>query len=331
MAAARDSLFSDRPPGWPAWCTSLAIHASLLVALLFWLRDIPVRGGDEEPTREVGIVLKTMSNEGPLFEGEDDQPADDITTNDQPATEASPNPAAVSDPMIAALPSTAEIPGTDDALPRLQTLSPGVEGDSATDETIGEMTSGGASSKSVGSKATVSLFGISGTGSRFVYVFDRSISMAGPPLRAAKQQLIASLDPLESVHQFQIIFFNHEPQAWDLTGGQQRIAFATDANKQLAKKYVQNIMATGGTFRHTALQLALRLRPDVIFFLTDTDDPMSARDLDQAISRAERDAIAIHTIEYGSGAASSNENFLRRLARETRGRYVYVDTQRLGR
>jgi len=325
MAPARDSLLSDRPPGWPAWYVSLAIHASMLVALQFWLRYPPVRGAADEPIREAGIVLKQITDDGPLFEGpdldDDDQPP--INQEILSDTEAG-------DPTLAALPSSTEIPSSAAALPRFPALGPGALTQDQVGK-VGQMTSGGTPSKNVGSKATVSLFGIEGTGARFVYVFDRSISMAGPPLRAAKQQLIGSLAALDSVHQFQIIFFNHEPQAWDLTGGQARIAFATDANKLLAKKFVQNTFATGGTFRRTALQLALRLRPDVIFFLTDTDDPMAARDLTEAIRRAKRDAIAINTIEYGSGVASSRKNFLAQLARETGGRYVYVDTRNLGR
>ena len=322
MAFSHDSLIGDRSPSWPAWSVSLIIHASLLVVLLYWLRTMPVQGAADQPTREVGIMLQKLTDNGPLFGDDEDQPA-------SPAESSS-------DPLLTALPSPTEIPRSGAALPRPPTLglAPQPKNQPSTpkkNSTVDQMTRGGTPSKSIGKKTTVTLFGISGTGTRFVYVFDRSISMAGPPLRAAKQQLIASLESLDSVHQFQIIFFNHEPQAWDLTGGQNRIAFASDANKHLASKFVRGVSATGGTFRRTALQLALRLRPDVIFFLTDTDDPMAASDLNEAIRRARRDTIAINTIEYGSGAAAHGKNFLTQLASETSGRYVYVDTQRLGR
>ncbi len=293
--------------------------------MLYTLRTLPVRGAAEESIREVGIVLKRMEDDGPMFVGPDqetDQQAD--SSDSSHATNAA------AEQMLQALPNPADIPSSEAALPELPTVGPGsLSAEQAGD--VGQMSSGAPPARGFKSKATVSVFGISGTGTRFVYVFDRSISMAGAPLRAAKQQLIASLDSLDSIHQFQIIFFNHEPQAWDLTGGQGRIAFASESNKRMAEKFVGGVIATGGTFRRSALKLALRLRPDVIFFLTDTDDPMSQSDLAEAVRRAQRDSIAVNTIEYGVGEASSNDNFLIQLARETGGRYVYVDTKRLGR
>ena len=101
--------------------------------------------------------------------------------------------------------------------------------------------------------------------------------MEGPPLAAAKRQLIESLRSLESVHQFHIIFFNTRTQSFDITGGGRRIAFATDRNKQLAANFVGGITADGGTDRLVALHEAIAFAPDVIFFLTDADDPDDAQ------------------------------------------------------
>ena len=86
-------------------------------------------------------------------------------------------------------------------------------------------------------------------------------------------------DDLDSVHQFQIIFFNHQVRAWDLTGGQNRVAFGTARNKEVAAAWVAGITADGGTDRVAALSRAIAFRSDVIFFLTDDDTPMSAADL----------------------------------------------------
>lgn len=312
---------ADRPSAWPAWCASLVIHATLLATTLYVLRQPAVRGAVEAASRDVGIVLKEMTDDGPRFEDEDNQPPTEANANQNDA---------LGNAALAALPAESDMPNTDLLIAHLPTLGAGaLEGGGIGDARV--MTQGGPAAKNIGGVATVRVFGVEGVGSKFVYVFDRSISMEGPPLRAAKQELLASLESLSSVHQFQIIFFNHEPAAWDITAGQQRIAFATDRNKRLAENFVDGISANGGTYRRAALQLALRLRPDVVFFLTDADDPMPGADLADAVRRAQRNATAINTIEFGVGAARTRENFLVKLARDTGGRYAYVNTLRLGK
>ena len=284
--------------------------------MLSFARHQLVRGAAQEPVREVGIVLKQLSDEGPLFEGEDDQP---------PAREHFAQSGSLSEALVESLPSETEIPTSDSALPQLPTIGIGAleAGDLRSADA---MTRGGPTSRTSGGEARVKVFGIEGVGTKFVYVFDRSISMEGAPLAAAKQQLVASLDSLDSVHQFQIIFFNHQPQAWDLTGGQGRIAFATDRHKQSATNFVRGITAQGGTSRQSALRLALAMRPDVIFFLSDADDPMPTGEVLDMIRLAERNATTIHAIEFGDGPSSRRENFLVRLSRQTGGGYSLWQT-----
>ena len=77
--------------------------------------------------------------------------------------------------------------------------------------------------------------------------------MEGPPLAAAKKQLLESLKSLDSVHQFHIMFFNTKTQSFDISGGGHRIAFASDRNKKLAANFVGGITADGGTDRMLAL------------------------------------------------------------------------------
>lgn len=301
------------------------MHATLLALVIYGLQPPSVQGAADQPLREAGIVLRALADSGPMYVDEQSESAWSTDSTNTPAATS-----AASSQLLDALPNPAEFTAAQSALSELPS-APAVRPSPSVTGQVDQMTTGSAPSRGFNSKATVSVFGTSGTGTRFVYVFDRSISMAGTPLQAAKEQLIASLDSLDSIHQLQIIFFNHEPQSWDLTGGQNRIAFASDANKQRAEKFVRSVQATGGTFRHTALKLALRLRPDVIFFLTDTDDPMSRDDLAESIRRASRDGIAVNTIEYGIGRQTSSNNFLTQLARQTGGQYVYVDTQKLGR
>src|SRR3954462_10434326 len=94
--------------------------------------------------------------------------------------------------------------------------------------------------------AHVTLFGIEAKGSKFVYVFDRSGSMEGAPLAAAKKQLLDGLQPLGETQQFEILFFNQRVAMFEATGGAKRATFATDNNKKLAADFVQRIVADGG-------------------------------------------------------------------------------------
>jgi hypothetical protein len=179
------------------------------------------------------------------------------------------------------------------------------------------------------SQTEVSVFGVKGTGTKFVYLFDRSSSMEGSPLSAAKRQLIESLGSLDSVHQFQIIFFNSLPHAIDITGAG-RMAFATDQNKRLAANIVGGITADLGTDRYLALKKAISFGPDVIFFLTDAEDEMLPSELAEIERANGRVGAAICVIEFGDSAPPLRENFLMRLARQSGGSYGYVNTLRLG-
>ena len=153
--------------------------------------------------------------------------------------------------------------------------------------------------------------------------------MEGRPLAAAKKQLLESLQSLESVHQFHIIFFNTKTQSFDITGGGHRIAFASDRNKKLAGNFVGGITADGGTDRMYALREALNFAPDVIFFLTDADDAMSPSEMAELARANRRVQASICVIEFGKNPAPTPNNFLARLAHDNGGQYGYVDTTKL--
>jgi uncharacterized protein with von Willebrand factor type A (vWA) domain len=175
----------------------------------------------------------------------------------------------------------------------------------------------------------VKVFGIEGTGNKFVYLFDRSGSMDGAPLAAAKKQLLDSLQSLGDTQQFDIVFFNHRLQIFDSSGGYKRTTFATDRNKELAARFVNGVKADGGTDRLAALRHALALRPNVIFFLSDAEKPMSTKDLDAIARLNERVGAQICAIEFGRGDQPPTASSLAELAHANNGQYVYIDTKKL--
>jgi hypothetical protein len=181
-----------------------------------------------------------------------------------------------------------------------------------------------------GGKARTSLFGLTGEGYKFVYVFDRSASMGGSgrnSLRAVKAELLQSLKNLDTVHQFQIIFYNERPTIFNPTGTPGRLVFATERNKQQAIRFVESIVADGGTDHEEALKLAIRLQPDVIFFLTDGDDPKLTPAQLAKIQRLAA-GITINAIEFGPRPKPAGASFLAELARQNGGGYTYVDTSK---
>jgi hypothetical protein len=79
-----------------------------------------------------------------------------------------------------------------------------------------------------------------------------------------------------------------------------------------------------------ALKLALSMRPDVIFFLTDADEPrITNRELAE-ISSQNR-GTTISTVEYGAGPRHAGRTFLEELAEQNGGQHRYVDVTQLPR
>jgi hypothetical protein len=304
---------------WPAWIFSIAFHSCVVLALGMTLQGAP-RGASELPIRSAGIVLKHSSAQGDVYLGEEDQTQAAVAEQQAVESDAT---STQSDDTLAAESAIVQ--------PSITPVSnPGVTSEEAqtkTSQPNGAAENRGASTG--GGYTKVSVFGVEGTGNKFVYVFDRSASMEGAPLAAAKRQLVESLQSLEDTHQFHIIFFNHRLRAFDITGGARRIAFGTERNKKLASNFVGGITADGGTDRFTALKQAFAFRPDVIFFLTDADDPMSASEMSDIERLQSRIGTAICVIEFGRTAAAPSKNFLTELARLSDGQYGYVNTAKL--
>ena len=290
-----------------AYVLSSVFHLSAVVLIVAAI-DARPQGAGGHSGGEIGIVLGDQAG------GSDSAEPASVPPAAVPAKTAEPTP----EPVPVAAPAAAAPASAPTGLPRnaqAQALRTGAgnygpPGDGQT---------------------SVRVFGVEGKGTRFVYVFDRSSSMDGAPLATAKQQLIQSLDSLSSVHQFHIIFFNQQLRHFDLSGGGRRVAFASDRNKKLAARFVGGMTADGGTDRLPALRAAVQMRPDVIFFLTDADDPMPASELHEIAELNQRAGVVIATIEFGRGPAKRAKNFLTELARTTGGQYGYVDTTQLSR
>jgi hypothetical protein len=325
---AIDSDRAERPtagglrPELPSWLMSLILHLVIFLLLGLTLRIAPRPGTATERTAEVGIALKFQEGDREYYQ----------TGADAGGQQAAATESGQSGPELADLLSEKPPVDPSGALPTgINVIGPAPLGGGGVTSASGMTEGHGPRSGSPGGPGKTTLFGIEAEAWKFVYVFDRSDSMdwfGGRPLKAAKAQLLASLDSLDSVHQFQIIFYNERPEIFNPTGRQSKLAFATEQNKRNADKFIRGITATGGTNHVDALKQALALGPDVIFFLTDADTPrLAAPQLHEIHRRAA--GTVIHTIEFGMGQQDDPNNFLVKLARENDGQHVYKDISEL--
>lgn len=315
----------------PAWLGSLVLHA-LLVVLLGYVAAREVHGTGALVPAELIVTTSTDSIDGRYFEDEANATVG-LVTDPQPVNDGA-SGTAIAEGELSAIFGDAPPVDSHWALPSRDQPSGLGGGQLGQATAAGELTKGAARSARVtGGKARTTVYGVEGEGHKFVYVFDRSASMGGSghsPLEAAKGELLLSLKDLGETNEFQIIFYNERPTVMQLGGRPGALVFGTDLNKDEAEHFVQGITANGGTRHEDALLAAFKLRPDVVFFLTDADQPELSPAQLARIAKRNGGQASVHTIEFGLGPKVYRDNFLSKLAWQNGGQYVYIDISKQG-
>lgn len=336
VRSEHDGLFEDTiaasgPPGHgrPAWLFSLILHAGifLLIGLCGRGRASP---GTREPDRNVGIaVIQHEGNQVRYFSEANSSSSEPSRFSDRgsdAATGAVASPFPSLDQMPVGL--AASLPSRADAARVAGAGTSSLPGA----DSMSQSTNSGRGGVPKRSTST-QVFGVKGTGGRFVYVFDRSGSMegfGGRPIRASKLELLRSLTDLSDLDQFLIIFYNEAPTVFNPDFPlPPKLQFATKANKRAAEEFVSQISPDGGTQHLDAIRLALNVQPDVIFLLTDADDPQLSSDELTSIRRRNRGGTVINTIEFGTRPEPQPNNFMMQLAQQNDGQHAYVQVSRL--
>lgn len=177
-----------------------------------------------------------------------------------------------------------------------------------------------------GIKIGVSFFSSSAEGNSFVFVVDMSGSMSSPSrggstrFHRAMLELMKSISKLKARQKFYIIFFNTETQPLFYPKPARGLVSATTSMKNRARRWIRSRQPQSGTDPNEALDLALRLEPDAIFFLTDGElpDPEGTR---LAVQLFNRNKVVIHTIGFET---FDGDNTLEELAKENGGTYRHV-------
>lgn len=125
-----------------------------------------------------------------------------------------------------------------------------------------------------GSEKGQEFFGLNERGKKFVYVIDGSKSMnrahdsdAGTRFKRVKLELVKSISALPESAQFFILFFNDYAVTMPAPG----LEPASHAAKLKHLQWMQQVITVGNTEPTAAMTMALKLKPDVIYFLSDGD------------------------------------------------------------
>jgi hypothetical protein len=324
----------------PSWLLSLVTHLAVAILGCFLMRPSPPKGIKAEPIRPAAIVLARRTSDTTRYFANEPAAISTVTSSRQSNNLNAAAASADGDPLFAdtnqlplipgvklpELPGVlasgdglvaASIPGPSRGRPR---ILPGV-GD---DEILAADAAIPREAAPTGPTARLGLFGsVQAEGRSFVFVIDRSQSMGGDGLgviAAAAKELAAQLGNLSAEQKVQAVAYNHTPVFFT---GRELIA-ADDANKKSLVRWVSDLAAFGPTEHERALLAALKLKPEVIFLLSDGEDPRLNASQFRTIREQAAARTSIHCLHFGRGPPES-DNFLRRLAVENRGSYVYID------
>ncbi|MFN0056574.1 MAG: VWA domain-containing protein [Planctomycetales bacterium] len=177
-----------------------------------------------------------------------------------------------------------------------------------------------------GSGGGVGFFGASAAAESCVYVFDMSGSMHGRRFRRALSELNRSISDLKPHQRFFVIMFSDSavPLFADLSTTELLETFrvelfpATVENKHKARAWLSKLKADGHTHPTTALKLAIDLKPDVIFFLTDGEIP---EEVLSEVSAYNQKQVPVHSIEFENLEGAQR---LQRLSSQNSGPFRHV-------
>ena len=335
---------SDRPPDWlpraVLWPSilSAATHLLLLLLTVTFIRSCeqaPVGFTDRAETGEIGIVLKDAGDQpDAVVEGEPQAGGSDAASEGLSESSDGAAPGRV----------TSNEPPVETSLPQGESkgiIGPGVSlpggNISVTDPRQPVKSAGGQrrpASGNLGGPRGAAFMGTRDEGSKIIFVVDASGSMSAQnSMQVAKAALISSIQSLEENQQFLIIFYDDDPTVLNLKNVSAPQLFpATELHKTLARQKIASIKPGTGTRHVPALELALKLHPDVIFFLTDAQEPTIYPGELTQLKQLNSQKTRIHSIEFGVGpevsAKVSPNNFLRKLSQQNGGTYRYHDVMR---
>lgn len=323
---------------------SLCVHLVSLLALVCWMIPPPADAPSGEDERPVSIVL-AKANADQQVDYLDDAPESSSNspspTTPQPGQATQPMDALPSEKENALIPANFALPATTGlALPG-ESILPGIEGGVSANRQLpsgidkaailaADALGRGGDGDTTGAPAGLTLFGTQARGRTFAMVIDRSASMGDQGLgaiRAAADELAKQLAGLNEQQRVQVVAYHAAPsllsESW---------LAATEPNKEKLLKYLRGLPAFGSTNHSAALITALKMkpRPEVIFLLTDGDDPGMDPGQLRIVKELAGGRTTIHAIHFGRSHNLADENhFMRKVSGNSGGSYMFVNVDKL--
>ena len=174
------------------------------------------------------------------------------------------------------------------------------------------------------SKLGANFFGSYAQGERFVFVLDSSRSMLGDRWIYACQELMDSVGRLEPHQRFYVICFDDKTTCMFNSPASKARYYENDESvRKRLKRWLASKQLGPGTYPAKAMTMALEMRPDAIFFLSDGElrDNTLFRLREINGFSTERRQIPVHTIHLMSAEGRAT---LQLIATENSGTFTPV-------
>lgn len=279
---------------WQAWGTSCTLH----LVLLLCLAAIVVQKRVNEAPSSIETRIVDLSPASEPFLPALDMPGQ---LNDGGSPAAGP----AMDQLLATAPSGAGIDMTAAIGPLSGAGGVGLGGD-------------GDGSGIMGAEQGIGFFGTRGSGKSVVFVVDMSGSMEGIRFVRAQQELVRAIHRLHVTQKFYVIFFNQHAVPMFSPRPPKELVAATPTMKRSVTRWIVERRPGTGTEPEESLLMALALKPEVIYFLTDGEFPERCREV---CKEKNTHGTVIHTIALQSREGVS---LLEAIAHDHKGTFKLV-------
>lgn len=157
---------------------------------------------------------------------------------------------------------------------------------------------------------------------RVIFVCDASGSMISK-MASLKAELAKAVNALDPAQSFDIIFMqDNHALALDRTN----LLLANDAGKRKLAKFLDDVSTSGPSDPMAAVRLAFRLKPQLIYLLTDGDFPDNEALVAEIKKLNANQKVIVNTIAFVNDKDTDTEflGTLKKIAKESGGQFKHV-------